>query len=451
MPPLRLYDRGRPNDTLLAIIRRNVRIPHVVMGDLGAQVAAATVGRNRLLEVVESYGRDVVLAYMDHLLDYAEDLTRRRIAEIPDGTYRFTDYMDNDGIDLDARVPITATVTVAGSDVVVDFTGTGPQVKGPINAPWSGGAGSAYFAIRCVTDPGLPNNHGCYRPVKVVIPKGCLLNPHPPAPVAIRAHTLKRAADVVLGALAKAVPERVTGAPSGSISCVSFGGVDPATGERFGLTDIVAGGGGGRPAKDGIEAVDSDVSNCMNIPTEAVEMGYPLRVLWYRLRPDGGGAGRWRGGTGVERALQATRGEIVCSYRSERHLVSPWGFRGGLAGTRWRTEIVRATGAREAVRSKRGFTLAAGDALHVFTGGGGGYGDALERDPARVLGDVLDGKVSAAAAAEVYGVVIDRAARRVDIGATDRRRRRLGAARGPVRWLFDRGGTRETAEGEAVD
>lgn len=419
VPPLKLYDAGEPNHTLLDMIRRNVRLPSLVIGDISAQVGAVTVGRNRLRELFEAYGYESANAFLGHLMDYSERLTRARIAEIPDGVYRFTDYMDNDGIDLDRRVPISATVTVAGDAVTVDFTGTSPQVAGPINAPWSGGAGAAYFALRCVTDPDIPNNQGCYRPIEVIIPEGTLLNPRHPAPVAIRAHTLKRAADVVLGALVQAVPDRVPAAPAGSISCVSFGGVDPRTNTRFGLSDIVAGGGGARPAMDGLELVDTDVSNCMNIPVEAIEMGYPLEVLRYRLRRDSGGAGRFRGGGGVERVLRATRGDISCSYRSERHFTAPWGLFGGAPGQMWRTEIKRRGGAIEIVPSKRGFTLHPGDELRMFTGGGGGHGLALDRDPALVLEDFLDGKITRSAAREDYGVNIGSDGRSIDRGETE--------------------------------
>jgi N-methylhydantoinase B len=419
VPPLKLYDAGEPNHTLLDLIRRNVRLPSLVIGDISAQVAAVTVGRDRLRGLFETYGYDQTTVYLDHLMDYAERLTRARITEIPDGVYRFTDYMDNDGIDLDRRVPIHATVTVAGDTVSVDFTGTSPQVAGPINAPWSGGAGAAYFALRCVTDPDIPNNQGCYRPIEVIIPEGTLLNPRHPAPVAIRAHTLKRTADVVLGALVQAVPDRVPAAPAGSISCVSFGGVDTRTGARFGLSDIVAGGGGARPLKDGLELVDTDVSNCMNIPVEAIEMGYPLRVLRYRLRRDSGGGGRFRGGTGVERVLQATQDNISCSYRSERHFTAPWGLFGGKPGEVWRTEVKRANGGSEPVHSKRAFTLDAGDELRMLTGGGGGHGQPLDRDPGLVLDDVLDGKISADMARENHGVVIDTSGRAVDRARTD--------------------------------
>lgn len=437
VPPSQLHIAGAPNRTLLKLIERNVRLPRMVLGDIGAQIAAVTNGARRIEELFARYGGEVVLAYMRHLLDYAERLTRARIAEIPDGVYSFTDYMDNDGIDLDRRVPIAATVTIRGDDAIVDYEGTSPQVTGPINAPLSGAQASAYFALRCVTDPALPNNHGCYRPVTVRVPKGSLLDPWPGAPVAIRAHTLKRAADAVLGALVQAVPERVTAAPAGSISCVSFAGVRGGSRERFGLSDLVAGGGGARPALDGIEAVDTDVSNCMNMPAEAIEAAYPLRVLHYRLRCDGGGAGRTRGGTGIERAIRVTAGEITASYRSERHFTSPWGLFGGRAGARWHTWVERAAGGTEQIASKARIALHEGDVLALAAGGGGGYGPPWRRDPLLVADDVRDGKVSRIAAWRDYGVAVGEDGA-LDESATARRRDEM-AARNAALGIYDRG------------
>ena len=439
VPPLKLYDAGRPDTTLFKMIERNVRLPRQVLGDIDAQVSAVTVGCQRIVDLFRSEGSDQVLAYMDHLLDYAEQRTQACIAAIPDGVYQFTDYMDNDGITLDRRVPISVAITIKGSNAIVDYAGTSVQVQGPINAPISGARASVYFAFRCITDPEIPNNHGCYRPIEVAVPKGSLLNPSLGAPVAIRAHTLKRAADTVLGALVQAVPGRVPAAPAGSISCVSFGGSH--AGARYGLSDLIAGGGGARPQLDGIEVVDTDVSNCMNVPAEAIEMSYPLRVLYYRLRCDGGGAGKMRGGTGVERALLLTDGEAVASYRSERHYTSPWGLFGGRAAPRWQTSVQRQGGDVEQVPSKARLLLSAGDVLRVLTGGGGGYGDPFERPPEAVLSDVLDGKVSRQAARESYGVVID--AETIDEAQTRHLRsaRRIGAAASltydldePIQW-----------------
>ena len=438
VPPLRLYEAGRANETLFAMLRRNVRIPEVVLGDIGAQVAAGLLGKRRLLELCAQYGTATVQLYFDALLDYAETLTRERLAEIPDGVYAFTDYMDNDGVVLDRRIPIHVQVTVQGSDLTVDFTGTSPQALGPINAPWSATASSVYYVVRAVTDPDIPNNQGCYRPVRVIAPEGSLLNPRHPAAVAIRAHTSKRVADVVLGALVQAIPDRLPAGSCGSISVVSFGGRGPS-GQAWGCTDIVAGGMGARPAKDGIEAVDTDVSNCTNIPAEALEMKYPLRVIRYGLRRDGGGGGAWRGGSGVERILEVTEGEVRCSYRSERQFVSPWGLFGGEPGARWETSILRASGEVEPIPSKAIFTLRQGDKLRVLAGGGGGYGDPTKRPADLVEEDVRDGKVSPAAARAAYGVVVDDRGERVKLEETAMLRDGLTARRGPVRWTYDRG------------
>ena len=229
---------------------------------------------------------------------------------------------------------------------------------------------------------------------------------------------------------------------------MSFGGVDPRNGERFGLTDIVAGGGGARPAGDGVEVVDTDVSNCMNIPAEAIEMDYPIRVRSYRLRRDGGGAGRERGGVGVERILEATRGEMVCSYRSERHFTAPWGLFGGQSGGIWRTEVMRADGSIESVPSKQAFVLRAGDALRMLAGGGGGYGSPHTREPARVRNDVADGKVSVDGASSHYGIVLDDAGnldgaasklRRAALEQADLERAQLHGRAGHQDAIFDRG------------
>jgi N-methylhydantoinase B len=391
IPPSQLHLAGMPNRTLLKLIERNVRLPRMVLGDIAAQIAAVSNGARRIEQLFAAYGSDTVLAYMRHLLDYAEQLTRARIAEIPDGVYSFTDYMDNDGIDLDRRVSITATVTIRGDEAVVDYEGTSPQVAGPINAPLSGAQASAYFALRCVTDPGLPNNHGCYRPVTVRVPNGSLLDPWPGAPVAIRAHTLKRAADTVLGALVQAIPDRISAAPAGSISCVS---------------------------------------------------------LHYRLRCDGGGAGCTRGGTGVERAIVVTEGEITASYRSERHFTSPWGLFGGWAGARWHTWVERAAGGTEEIASKARIALHEGDVLALATGGGGGYGPPWQRNPLLVAEDVCAGKVSRTAAWRDYGVAIGEDGG-VDDPATARRRDELAAAN-PDRGIFDRGSRAEAWSGSCT-
>lgn len=445
IPPSKLHDRGVPNETLVAVIRRNVRLPDVVMGDFAAQLASVKVGARGYRGMVEEFGEATVAGAIRTLCEQAEVLTRTALGVIPDGEYRFRDFVDNDGLDVERRLPIEVALRVTrGSDVTVDFTGSAPQTGGPVNIGYWGTVSSVYFCFRAFAGPDIPVNSGATAPIRVIVPEGTFLNPRYPAPVSIRAHTAKRVVDAVFGALAQAVPDRVTAASSGSMSVCSFGGIDVRTGRYFGCTDIVAGGMGARPSKDGIDLLETDITNCMNIPVEAFEAHYPLRLLKTRYRADSGGAGRFRGGLGIERTIEAVSGPVQCSFRSDRHFTAPWGLHGGLPGERWRTRVERADGTQEQIPSKRVFALNAGDRLMMETGGGGGYGDPLERAPERVLEDVIDGKVSSEAARRDYGVVVDETKWWVDPAKTEELRAQRRAARGPVSWTFDRGeGVRE--------
>jgi len=438
IPPSRLYERGVPNHTLVNLIKRNVRLPDMVMGDIAAQLASVKVGARAFRAMMDEFSEATVAEAMETLRRQAEALTRRRLAEIPDGTYHFHDFVDNDGIDVDRRVRLEVAVTVQGSDVVVDFSGTAPQTRGPVNIGYWGTVSSVYFVFRAFAGPDIPVNGGATAPIKVVVPEGTVLNPRYPAPVSIRAHTAKRVVDALVGALAQAVPAGLPAASSGSMSVCSFGGIDARSGRRFGCTDIVAGGMGARPTKDGIDLIETDITNCMNIPAEAFEAHYPLRVLKTRYRADSGGPGRFRGGIGIERTIEAVQGPIQCSFRSDRHYTSPWGLRGGLPAARWVTRVERVGGAVETVPSKRVFVLETGDRLIMETGGGGGFGDPLERAPERMLEDVIDGKVSVEAARRDYGVVVT-SKWQVDGAATEELRASMRRTRGPVTWIFDRG------------
>lgn len=429
IPPLKLYEAGRLNETLHALLRRNVRIPDVLMGDLHGQIAAGHVGGQRVLELVAEYGTETVLLAVGELMDHAEAMTRRRIAEIPDGAYSFADYLDNDGIDLDTPITIAATVTVTGSEIHFDFTGTSREVRGPLNCVPAAAISGAYYVLRCITDSTIPNNSGCYRPVRFTLPEGSLVNPRRPAPVNARTATIIRIADVLLGALAQALPGRIPAAASGQLLIMAFGGIDPETGRPFVTSELGAGGVGARPAKDGIDVLEMGPSNCMNIPVEALEMGYPLRVLGYRIRDDSGGPGRFRGGLGSTKVFEAVGGQVMVSFRGERHFTQPWGLAGGEPGASGRAWVERTDGQVEVIRSKRGLTLKPGDRLHVETPGGGGYGDPFERPAAAVLRDVLDRRVSVAAARDRYGVVVREPDLALDEAATARRRAELAGAR----------------------
>ena len=414
IPPTRLFRAGELDENLFALLRRNVRLPEVFTGDLMAQVAAGRLGGTRLRELFSAHGTDSVLAYIDELLNRAETLTRRQVESTPDGEYRFEDYLDNDGVDLDRRVKIAVTVRVHGSSMTFDFTGTDPQVRGPFNSVPASTLSAIYYAIRAISDPAIPNNGGCFRAVDAVLPEGSVVNPRPPAPVSCRTATIKRIADTILGALVGALPGRMPAANSGTLLVMAFGGRDPETGQPFVASELAAGGMGARPDKDGIDVIETDVSNCMNIPVESVEMNFPLRIPRLRLWTGSGGAGRFRGGLGLEKVFEATSTDVTVSHRGERFASSPWPLEGGAPGARAHAHIVRADGTREDLPSKKMIVLRPGDRLCEYIAGGDGYGDPLDREPAAVLADLLDGKITANAVTDEYGVVLTRGGAAVD-------------------------------------
>jgi N-methylhydantoinase B/oxoprolinase/acetone carboxylase alpha subunit len=255
--------------------------------------------------------------------------------------------------------------------------------------------------------------------------------------VSCRTATIKRIADTILGALVKALPGRMPAANSGTLLVMAFGGVDPETGRPFVASELAAGGMGARPGKDGIDCIETDVSNCMNIPIESVEMSFPIRIPRARLWGDSGGAGRFRGGLGLEKVFEAVGADILISHRGERFASSPWGLHGGAPGRSARAFILRKDGTREDLPSKKMITLHSGDQLWEYIAGGAGYGDPLERDPESVLADVLDGKVSRNGARGVYGVVLD--GDTVDEVATKDARAEIARARAAAAATFDRG------------
>ena len=439
IPPTQLFRAGALDDNLFGLLARNVRLPEVFTGDLMAQVAAGRLGGLRLRELFATHGAQTVLDYIAELLTRAERLTRRQIEAIPDGEYTFEDYLDDDGVELGRRVKIAVTVRVRGSSMTFDFTGTDSQVKGPFNSVPASTMSAVYYAVRAISDASIPNNGGCFRAVDAVLPEGTVVNPKPPAPVSCRTATIKRIADAILGALVRALPGRMPAASSGTLLVMAFGGRDPQTGRPFVASELAAGGMGARPDKDGIDVIETDVSNCMNIPVESVEMSFPLRIPRVRLWTDSGGAGRCRGGLGLEKVFEATTADVMVSHRGERFSSSPWGLDGGAPGGSGRAFILRKDGSREDLPSKKMIVLQPGDQVWEYVAGGAGYGDPLDRDPERGLADVLDRKVTRAAAREAYGVVLTAEGDAVDEPATKECREALRRQRGPVTWTFDRG------------
>ena len=400
LPPLKLREGDQFNDTLFKILRRNVRIPETFEGDLMAQVAAATVGARRLCALAEVYGHNQLTAIFAELLQRSEAMTRAALRAVPSGTYRALDFLDNDGIELDRRIPIAVAVTIADGTMLVDFAGSSPQVQGPLNVVPSGSLAAACYVVRAITDPTIPTNGGCFRPITLKLPEGSIVNPREPAPVNSRTATIKRITGTILAALAEALPERVPADSGGELLVLAFGG-ERSDGTRFVTGELIASGSGASTAKDGVDGIETDATNCMNLPAEALELDAPIRVHRVALRRDSGGAGLRRGGLGIVREYEMLHGEVRFTHRGERHFIAPKGRAGGQDGATARTIINRADGRQETVPSKLVTTLRAGDRVVLETAGGGGYGEPSRRDPELVRLDVADGKITDRAA-EAY-------------------------------------------------
>lgn len=401
LPPLKYIEAGRVNETLEQVLRYNIRLADTFMGDLNAQLAACNVGARRLGELLGVYGADTVTRIFALLLDRSEAMTRAALRKLPEGTYRYVDYLDNDGVELDRRVRIEVAVTVREGTIHFDFTGTDRQLRGPLNCVPSGARAAAYYAVRALTDAQIPTNSGCFRPVTLNLPEGSLVNPVAPAPVNARTATIKRICGMMVSALAEVVPERVPAPAAGLSVMLAFGG-RRADGTPFILSELVAAGTGASDRSDGVDCLQTDGSNSMNLPIEALASEAPLRVRRFGLRADSGGAGRHRGGLGVVKEYEFLVDDIRFTYRGERHFTAARGAAGGGPGEMSKATIYRADGRVEPIVSKLVTTLARGDRLVVETAGGAGYGDPKSRARDAVAADVADGKVSAGSAKEVY-------------------------------------------------
>ena len=403
IPPLKLREGNEFNHTLVEMLKLNVRVPQVFMGDIGAQISACTVGARRVAELAGRYGYGQTLRIFNELLDRSEQLTRKALEAIPDGTYSYVDYLDNDGVNLDESVRIEVAVTVSGSELHCDFEGTDPQTRGPFNAVKSGSQAAAYYAVRAVTDSSIPTNGGCFRPVSLHLPEGTLVNPVEPAPVNSRTATLKRIAGSIVGALKGALPEQIPADSAGELLVLSLGGKN-LSGKPYVVGEFNAGGSGGGPRKDGVDVIETDGSNCMNMPVEALELEAPARVHRMSLRTDSGGVGEFRGGLGCVREIEFLTDNIALTHRGERHRHAARGSQGGGDGAKAFSKIVRRDGTEEVVNSKLFTMVHSGERLIVETAGGGGYGDPNGRDREAVQDDLRNRKVSERSAMNDYGL-----------------------------------------------
>ncbi|BBK40706.1 hydantoinase B/oxoprolinase [Allostella vacuolata] len=419
LPPLKLFEAGRINETLEAVIAINVRVPDRVLGDLHAQHAACQVGAREIGRMIQRYGGAGFSGYLDALLDYAERMTREEIRTWPDGTYRFTDHIDSDGLS-DAPVPLSVAITVAGDQLTVDWAGSSPQVRAAINSTLSYTKSNTFLSVRCALKGDIPNNAGVFRAITVTAPEGSVLNPQPPAAVAARALTGYRVMDTMFGALAQIVPDVMPAAGEGGNTVVCIAGRKPDR-SPFIVVDMISGCWGGRPDQDGIEAITNPSQNLSNAPVEVMERTHPVRIESYALVPDSCGAGRWRGGLGLERSYRLLADEAVLQLRADRVLYAPYGLDGGGTGGpagNWLGEGA----ARRALPGKVTMEMRRGEVLTHHQAGGGGHGDPFARDPERVAHDVWNGKVSVEFARTRHGVAVDAATGTVDAAETTRLR-----------------------------
>ena len=403
IPVIKLFREGELQQDILDLLLLNVRVPEERRGDHYAQIAACRLGQRRLLEVVDTYSLERVRTAFDAIMTRTEQRFRRAIEEIPDGEYHFTDVMDGDGVDT-YDIPIKVAIAVGGDQIKFDFHGTSPQVPGNINVMMNATQASVCYALKALLDPECPSNQGVLDVVEIIAEPGTLLNGSFPAPVASRAHTCQRIIDVVLGALAEALPDRVVAAANGANTTAVFSGTDPRTGAAYLYLETLGGGMGARPTKDGKDGVQVHITNTSNLPVEAIEMEYPLRVEEYSLVRDSGGAGRYRGGMGLRRVVRPVDHDCVFNGVGERFRRQPWGLFGGEAGASGKFQIRDNTGKETQLADKSGEVFVKRDqAIIVETPGSGGFGPPQERDPALVETDRQSGKFSSQYLARHYG------------------------------------------------
>ena len=371
IPPCKLIIHGKENTDIFEIIKANTRTPVERAGDIRAQIAANNLGAIRMSEHIQKYSVNTYTEFAASIIEYSEKRMRYAISKIPDGTYAAEDFLDDDGV-TDQPVKIAVTLKIAGSNIDLSFAGTDRQRRGNINAPYAVTLSAVYYVLRCVTDPEIPPNHGCYQPVKVYVPEGTVLNPNPPAAVSSgNVETSQRIVDVLLLALHKAMPHKIPAQSQGTMNNVVIGG--DVDGKGFTYYETIAGGQGALPNKNGADGIHTHMTNTANTPIEALELSYPLRVESYELIPDSGGNGKFRGGLGIRRAIKVLTDDATLSIQSDRRKYQPKGLCGGENGRAGKNYLIR-NNKRIDLPSKVTTHLEKGDIVVIETPGGGGYG-----------------------------------------------------------------------------
>ncbi|UCB46020.1 MAG: hydantoinase B/oxoprolinase family protein [Spirochaetota bacterium] len=430
LPPVKLMVKGKPNEDVFRLIRTNTRVPDAVLGDVRAMIAAVRKASGRIYEIIDTYGLKITLAAINEILDQGERMARAAVQRIPNGRYKAEALLDGDGNDdapLDDKVWVRMTIEVKDEEMTMDFTGTDPQCRGPMNVPEPSTVSSARYGFKIITTPDLPSNEGFFRPLKVIIPEGSLLKPKFPAACAMWPAPTTTIPDLILKALATAIPDRVRAGHFGDSMANFIYGTDPRTKRYYVCAEGDAGGYGGKPYEDGEHAFFSmDLGDTYNVPVEVAEVRYPWRVERFELRKDSGGPGKYRGGLGVIRDYTIIGHNAGLTVTTDRvKYTPPWGLFGGKPGKPNITVVFRKNGKQEKWRKISNLPLNQDEVVSFQTGGGGGYGSPLERDPKLVLKDVIDGYVSERSARKDYGVVINKSKMSVDRDATKKLRSSL--------------------------
>lgn len=444
IPPVKLMKRGEMTPEVRLFLDANSRTPEANMGDIRAMLAALTAGRRRLQQTIAQHGVDAVSRAATDLVAYAAEKARTVLRRVPDGTYSFSDYLDDDAA---TRLPVRVALAATFKDgtVHLDFTGTDPQVATAMNIP-SRGRPHAWLTLRVLAlvntlDETTPLNAGLLDPVRITAPEGSLVNPQEPAATGVRHAAAIRVNDVLNGAFGKALPDVMPAASSGTVIPVVMAEPDGQGGRRVQVIEPMIGGTGARSGYDGVDGRDSGISNLANNPVETVEAELAVEILAYALRPDSGGAGQWRGGCGMELTFRVLTDDCnVLGRGMERLLFRPWGSNGGKPGAPAELIVNRGSADERRLGKIDILTLNAGDTVTFLTPGAGGWGDPRRRDPQALLRDVQNGFVTVEGAAADYGVAIRNGA--IDERETDRLRSAIAAsneanAQGPERERWD--------------
>ena len=405
IPPLKLFEAGERNETLWKMIEKNVRAPILLQGDVRAQLSACHTGESGFLELVERHGAATARAHMAEIIDYTERLTRAAIRELPDGTFDFEDWLDDDGIDFGKPVRMRVEFRKQGDQISADWTGSDPQVKGALNCTHSFTAAAVYTTIKSILPGDIPANEGFFRAIEVTAPPGTITNAVLPAATAARGLTGFRQADCCFGALAKMVPDRVCAASDGGNVGVSLGGYR-ADRSPYIYVDFFAGAWGGRPWADGLQGNANLCANLSSVSTEVTEIETPLQILTYEFIQDAMGAGKFRGGAPFRRDYRMRETEGTMHIRNDRCAFHPYGLYGGKHG-RLARNLFNPGKDDEIMMGKITRTIRSGDVFRYEMAGAGGWGDPLDRDPERVLKDVRNEYISLDTARDDYGVVVD--------------------------------------------